>query len=156
MLLADTLKKAYRLFPRKEAVVCGGRRWTYGEFYRRISRFVNFLQAAGIEKGDRVAILHPNCHCFLEVYYAIALMGAAAVPLNFRLSPGEIALILNDAGAKMLIADPRFRETVEMTRADLPTVERIVWTGDATGELPDGGRDVRYEELQAKAAFALP
>ena len=30
MLLADTLKKAYQLFPRKEAIVCGGRRWTYG------------------------------------------------------------------------------------------------------------------------------
>ena len=112
MLLSDTLKKAYRFFPEKEAIVCGGRRWTYGEFYGRISRFAHFLQEAGIEKSDRVAILHPNCHCFLEVYYAITLRGAAAVPLNFRLSAGEIALILNDAGARVLVADPRFRETV--------------------------------------------
>ena len=155
MLLADTLKKAYQLFPRKEAIVCGGRRWTYGEFYGRISRFAHFLKEAGIEKGDRVAILHPNCHCFLEVYYAIALRGAAAVPLNFRLSAGEIALILNDAGARVLIADPRFRETVERIRADLPTVEKIVWTGDETGELPDRDRDVRYEELVAGAALPV-
>ena len=155
MLLADTLKKAYQLFPRKEAIVCGGRRWTYGEFYGRIRRFAHFLKEAGIEKGDRVAILHPNCHCFLEVYYAIALRGAAAVPLNFRLSAGEIALILNDAGARVLIADPRFRETVEKIRADLPTVEKIVWTGDETGELPEGDRDVRYEELVAGAALPV-
>ena len=156
MLLADTLKKAYQLFPRKEAIVCGGRRWTYGEFTGRISRFVRFLKEAGIEKGDRVAILHPNCHCFLESYYAIALRGAAAVPLNFRLSAGEIALIVNDAGARVLIADPRFRETVERIRADLPTVEKIVWTGDETGELPAGSRDVRYEELVAGMALPLP
>ena len=42
----------------------------------------------GLEKGDRVAILHPNCHYFLEAYYAIALRGAATVPLNYRLSAG--------------------------------------------------------------------
>jgi acyl-CoA synthetase (AMP-forming)/AMP-acid ligase II len=156
MLLAETLNKAYQFFPQKQAIVCGGKRWTYGEFYGRVRRFARFLDEAGIENGDRVAILHPNCHCFLEVYYAIALRGAAAVPLNFRLSPGEITLILNDAGARMLIADPRFRETVEMIRTDLPTLEKIVWTGDAAGELPDGGRDVRYEELLTEAAFAFP
>jgi fatty-acyl-CoA synthase len=155
MLLADTLRKAYRFFPRKKAIVCGDRRWTYGEFYGRLSRFAHFLKEAGIEKGDRVAILHPNCHCFLEVYYATALRGAAAVPLNFRLSAGEITLIMNDAGARVLIADPRFRETVERIRADLPTLEKIVWTGDETGELPDGGRDVRYEELVAGAALPV-
>ena len=57
MLLGDTLQKAYRLFPDKQAIVCGGRRWTYGEFYGRISRFVRFLQESGIREGDRVGIL---------------------------------------------------------------------------------------------------
>ncbi|MHB8772327.1 MAG: long-chain-fatty-acid--CoA ligase [Syntrophales bacterium] len=148
MLLADTLHKAYHLFPRKQAVVCGGKRWTYAEFYRRISRFVRFLQEAGINEGDRVAILHPNCHCVLEVYYSVALRGAAAVPLNFRLSPGEVALILSDAGARVLVADPRFRETVAKVRAAVPCLERIVWTGAEAGELPAGG-DVHYEWLVA-------
>ncbi|MDP1992401.1 MAG: long-chain-fatty-acid--CoA ligase [Syntrophales bacterium] len=149
MLLADTLRKAHQFFPRKEAIVCGGRRWTYEEFYERLSRFSRYLQNAGIEKGDRVAILHPNCHYFLEAYYAIALRGAAAVPLNYRLSAGELVLIMNDAGARVLIADPCFRETVDRMRADLPAVEKIVWTGDKTGKLPDGDRDMRYEEIVA-------
>jgi fatty-acyl-CoA synthase len=156
MLLVDTLKKAYRFFPHKKAIVCGGRRWTYEEFFGRLSRFAHFLKEAGIEKGDRVAILHPNCHCFLEVYYAVALRGAAAVPLNYRLSAGELALILNDAGARVLVADPRFRETVERIRADLPTLEKIVWTGDESGDFSDRDRDVRYEELVAGMALPLP
>lgn len=149
MLLTDTLKKACQFFSHKEAIICGSRRWTYEEFFGRLSRFSDYLKEAGIEKGDRVAILHPNCHCFLEVYYAIALRGAAAVPLNYRLSAGELAVIMNDAGAKALIADPRFRQTVDQIRADLPTVGKIIWTGDKTGELPDGGRDLRYEEIVA-------
>jgi acyl-CoA synthetase (AMP-forming)/AMP-acid ligase II len=150
MLLADTLRKAHQLFPRKEAIVCGGRRWTYEEFHGRLSRFSRYLKNAGIEKGDRVAILHPNCHCFLEVYYAIALRGAATVPLNYRLSAGELLLIMNDAGAKVLIADPRFRETVDRMRADLPAVEKIVWTGDTKGNPPDGDRDISYEDIVAR------
>ena len=149
MLLVDTLRKAHQFFPRKEAIVCGGRRWTYEEFHGRLSRFSRYLKKAGIEKGDRVAILHPNCHYFLEVYYAVALRGAAAVPLNYRLAAGELVLIMNDAGAKVLIADPRFRETVDRMRADLPAVEKIVWTGDKTGNLPDGDRDMRYEDIVA-------
>lgn len=149
MLLADTLRKACQFFPRKVAIICGNRRWTYEEFYQRLSRFSDYLKGAGIEKGDRVAILHPNCHCFLEVYYAIALRGAAAVPLNYRLSATELAVIMNDAGAKALVADPRFRQTVDQIRADLPTLGKIIWTGDQTGALPDGGRDFHYEEIVA-------
>src|SRR5665811_1135536 len=103
MLLADSLKKACKFFPHKEAIVCGSRRWTYEEFFGRLSRFSAYLEGAGIEKGDRVAILHPNCHCFLEVYYAVALRGAVAVPLNYRLSDGELVMILNDSGAKALV-----------------------------------------------------
>jgi fatty-acyl-CoA synthase len=155
MLLADTLRKVCQFFPHKEAIVCGNRRWTYQEFFQRLSRFSDYLKGMGIEKGDRVAILHSNCHCFLEVYYAIALRGAAAVPLNYRLSAGELAVIMNDAGVKALIADPRFRQTVGQIRADLPTVGKIIWTGDQTGELPDGGRDLRYEEIVAGVSLPL-
>ena len=60
---------------------------------------------------------------------------------------------MNDAGVRMLIADPRFRETVEKMRADLPTVEKIIWTGDEDGRASGGGRDVRYEELVAGDAL---
>ena len=156
MLLADTLRKACLLFPRKEAIVCGSRRWTYEQFYGRLSRFSAYLRGEGIEKGDRVAILHPNCHCFLEVYYAIALRGAVAVPLNYRLSPGELTVIMNDAGAKALIADPRFREAVDQIRADLPALGRIIWTGENSGGPADGDRDWWYEEIVTGPAAEIP
>ncbi len=156
MLLADTLRKAYQFFPRKEAIVCGGTRWTYGEFYGRVSRFTHYLQHAGIEKGDRIAILHTNCHCYLEIYYAIALRGAVAVPLNHRLSAEELILILQDAGARILIADPRYMQTVGRVSADLPALERTIWTGDQRENDPGGEGGLNYEDLVAGISVDIP
>jgi fatty-acyl-CoA synthase len=156
MHLADTLKKACRFFPHKEAIVCRGRRWTYEEFFGRLSRFSSYLKEAGIAKGDRVAILHPNCHYFLETYYAIALIGAVAVPLNYRLSAAEIRLIMTDAGARVLIADPRFSQMVEQIRNDLPMLEAVVWTGEKSEGFPNGEQDFFYERIAAALSAQTP
>ncbi len=153
MELIDTLKKAHKLFPLKEAIVCCGTRWTYGEFFSRLSRVAGYLKEQGIQRGDRIAVLHPNCHYFLETYYAVAAIGAISVPLNHRLSAGEIAFILNDAGARALVVDPRFRDIVERFRGEVPGLERIIWTG-TTGNAQDP--DVSYEDLLAGEAASLP
>src|SRR4030042_5680729 len=116
MILPDTLKKAVKLFPTKKAIVCGGRRWTYQEFFDRINRLSYYLKYLGVRKNDKVAILHPNCHFFLETYYGIAQIGALAVPINYRLSPTEISFILKDSESKVLIADPMFQEQMDAIR----------------------------------------
>jgi len=86
MTLTETLKKALKLFPMKEAIVCGKDRWTYREFGDRINRLSRYLANCRIEKDDKVALLHPNCHTFLEAYYGIAQIGAISVPINYRLA----------------------------------------------------------------------
>jgi len=83
--------KALKLFPEKHAIVCGEKKWTYQEFGDRINRLSHSLKVFGIGKDDKIAILHPNCHYFLEAYYAIPQIGAISVPINYRLSPREIA-----------------------------------------------------------------
>ncbi len=151
MILTDSLRKAYRFFPQKSAIVCGNRRWTYGEFFHRLSAFSFYLLTArGIKKGDRVAILHPNCHYYLESYYAIAMIGAIAVPLNYRLSAAELTFILNDAGARILIADPRFAGIVAQIRDNISTLEKIIWTGKTTDGLPGLGSDESYEKIASR------
>jgi len=116
MVLTDTLKKAHQFFPRKQAIVCGGRRWTYQEFYDRIRRLSICLKGLDVKKDDKAAILLPNCHCYLEAYYGIAQIGAISVPINHRLSPGEIAFILEDSESKILIADPMFQKQIDSIR----------------------------------------
>jgi fatty-acyl-CoA synthase len=155
MILTETLTKALKLFPQKQAIVCGERRWTYQEFCNRINQLSHCLKGFGIKKGDKVAILHPNCHAFLEAYYAIPQIGAISVPLNYRLSPREIAFILKDSESRILIADSMFKNQVDPIRGEIRGIERILWTGGPQ-EL-NNPIDLNYEKVLEQAEFsALP
>jgi fatty-acyl-CoA synthase len=101
------------------------------------------LREWGVDKADKVAILHPNCHCFLEAYYAVAQIGAVSVPINYRLSPREIAFVLQDSESKILIANQELQKLVDPVRSEIATVKKIVWTGKE-GSLVEP-RDVSYE-----------
>ncbi len=76
---------------------------TYRMFAARIWQLCRALQDLGLRREDRLAILHENCHVFLEVYFAAAHLGLILVPLNHRLAPQELAVILNDCVAHTLI-----------------------------------------------------
>jgi acyl-CoA synthetase (AMP-forming)/AMP-acid ligase II len=155
MILTDTLKKALKLFPDKHAIVCGEKRWTYREFSNRINRLSHSLKVFGIKKDDKVAILHPNCHYFLEAYYAIPQVGGISVPINTRLSPKEIAFILQDSDTKILIADSVFKSQVDAIRSEIRGIEKILWTGE--GKENVGSIDLSYEKvLQGMDVSPLP
>ncbi|PIV19949.1 MAG: AMP-dependent synthetase [Deltaproteobacteria bacterium CG03_land_8_20_14_0_80_45_14] len=155
MILTETLTKALKLFPQKQAIVCGEKRWSYQDFCNRINRLSHCLKGFGIKKDDKVAILHPNCHYFLEAYYAIPQIGAISVPINYRLSPREIAFILQDSESKILIADSMFKNQVDPIRKEIRGIEKILWTGGPQ-ELEDS-IDLNYEKVLQQAEFsALP
>jgi acyl-CoA synthetase (AMP-forming)/AMP-acid ligase II len=145
LILTETLRKAIKLFPRKEAIVCSGKRWTYQDFYDRINGFSRALRKFGIGKDDKVAILLPNCHYFLEAYYGITQIGAISVPMNHRLSPNEMEFILTDSESKILIADPMFQKQIGSIRAETGKIKKIIWTGpERVGVEP---RDLNYEMI---------
>lgn len=146
MILTELLNKAAKLFPEKMAIRCGEEIFSYGEFARRINGLAGALKGLGIGKDDRIAILLPNCHVFLESYYAAACLGAVSVPLNFRLSPREISYILADSEAKILIADPQFAGPVEAVRNGGKPGLQVVWTGKGPRPAP---ADLIYEEVLA-------
>src|SRR3989304_2068256 len=129
MVLTETLAKALKLHPQKQAIVCGKKRWTYEEFCNRINRLSHALNGFGVGKDDKVAILHPNCHTFLEAYYAIPQIGAISVPINHRLSPREIAFILQDSESKILIAAPMFKNQLDPIRKEIRGIKKILWAG---------------------------
>jgi fatty-acyl-CoA synthase len=152
VILPETLRRAVRLYPKKKAIVCGENRWEYQAFDERVGRLAQHLRSSGIMKNDQVALLHPNCHYFLESYYAIARIGATSIPINYRLSPGEIAFVLRDSEAKALIADPIFEKQVTAIRKEMDGILQILWTRDGIKERDS--RDLNYEEAIGKAAAA--
>ena len=87
-------------------------RLTFAELNARCNRIANAFRGAGIEKGERVALLLMNGAEFTEAYFALGKIGAVVVPLNWRLVPDELAFILKDAGAKRLIFGDEFMDQV--------------------------------------------
>lgn len=117
------LRYAKRQFPRKTAVVCGPDRFNYAQFGERVGRLAGSLRRLGLRPGDRVAFLSTNCHRLLEAYYGVVEAGCVLLPLNIRLSPEELAYILNDAGARVLFLQNQFLGLVEAFRGRTRTVE---------------------------------
>jgi len=145
MLISSILKRAIELYPDTEAISSGKVRFTYRQFGERVHKLANYFVSEGLGKGDCVAILHNNSHEFLEVYFAAAQIGAILNPLNFRLSPRELAFILNDSGSNFLIASKRYRESVESLKALDIQPARILWTGH--GEIPRADYSEEYESV---------
>jgi fatty-acyl-CoA synthase len=106
------IRHSARTCPAHPAVVMGERTLTYAELHDRARRLAGALRAHGLAPGDRFALLCANRLEIPEVYFAAAIAGLVCVPLNHRLTAVEITDILEDAGARLLIADPRFEEVV--------------------------------------------
>jgi fatty-acyl-CoA synthase len=117
------LRYAEQQFSHRTAVVCGDRRFTYAQFAERAARLGGAIKNIGVKPGDRVAFLSMNCHRLLEAYYGVLEAGTVLLPLNVRLSPSEIAYILNDAGAKVLFLEKEFLAFIDSLRPNLSTIE---------------------------------
>ncbi|MBW2147162.1 MAG: long-chain-fatty-acid--CoA ligase [Deltaproteobacteria bacterium] len=151
MIITDTIYNTVKLYPRKVGVVCKGLRMTYEAFKERADRLSTGLSRLGLCKGDRAAILHYNCHVFMEVYYAAAQMGVILVPLNLRLSPRELAYMIDDSDSRLLFAhydmEPQIMDLAKQTSA----LQQIVWTGKDSENPPpdatDGCRNLDYESF---------
>ena len=84
-------------------IISGDRRRSHAEVAGRASRIAGGLQRLGVGQGDCVCILMRNDIAFIEAAYAVALLGAYAVPVNWHFKPEEIAYVLQDSGARVLI-----------------------------------------------------
>ena len=87
----------------REALVTPLGRLTYQELREKAEKAAGAMQALGIGRGDRVAILMPNGEQWLTLFYGAALIGAVTVPVNTRFKAAEIDFCLKQSAAKALI-----------------------------------------------------
>lgn len=80
-------------------------RYTYAEAYQRMGRLANALSGLGVKVGDRVGVLAWNTHENYEIYFGVPGMGAVMLLLNLRLTPQDLAYVVNHAGASFIIVD---------------------------------------------------
>ena len=112
--LGDFFRRRAWVSPDREAIVdlAANRRFTYDQVNNRINALSHALAARGIGKGDRVALLTYNSIEFVDSFYAVAKLGAVAVPLNWRLVADELSFILKDCSATAMIYGCEFAEVV--------------------------------------------
>src|SRR6056297_362024 len=117
--IGEFLATRTHMNPRKEAlyVVASDMRVIYQELNARSNRCANVLVSLGLERGDRVALLANNGHQFAECFFGAAKTGLVVMPLNWRLTAPELAFILKDGGATVLVFDAEFLPVVEELRA---------------------------------------
>ena len=136
------LRRSAHVFGDRIGVIDGERRFTYAAFHERCLRLAGALRAAGIEPGQRVAVLAGNTHVMLAAHYAIPFAGGVLVTLNTRITPADVAYILRHAEVALLIHDDEFAGTARRACTDAGTAVKT-WAA--------GGSDDALEALIAAA-----
>ena len=121
-------------FGQRPAVVAEGQRLTYRQLVRNAGALATGLAELGIERGDRVALLLPNCPQFIISYLAVTALGAIVVPLHCRLGVEEASYILNNAQVQGLISSAGFDSTIAQLRQQVPVLNKLLISGQSTVE----------------------
>ncbi|MDZ7791680.1 MAG: AMP-binding protein [Xanthomonadales bacterium] len=122
---------------------------TAGELVEAANKLVHAGRARGLATGSKLATLLPNCREFLVAYLAATQAGWYLVPVNYHLVAREVAHILRDSGAQMVIGHERFATELTAAVDDAPSVSTRV----AVGEI--AGFD-RFDEVLAPASSMVP
>jgi long-chain acyl-CoA synthetase len=102
---------------------------TFGELDARSSQAAQALKAAGVGEQERVAFIDKNGFEFFEVTFGVAKLNAVGVAVNWRLAPIEMAQIIEDARARVVVVGPDFIPAIEKVEDQLPGVTTIVAIG---------------------------
>lgn len=129
--VADVIRRHAERRPDAVALRDGERELVYGDLDQRSNRLAHALRASGVGAGTRVAYLDRSSPEVIELLFAASKIGAVLVPLNWRLAPPELAAVVADARAPVLIAGPAYREVAEDVLERLSPAPDLVVVGEA-------------------------
>ncbi|MGA6203517.1 fatty-acid--CoA ligase FadD5 [Nocardia testacea] len=118
---------------------------TWRQLHERSQKFADALARRGIGFGDRVLILALNYPEYLEAVFGINALGAIAVPVNFRLTPPEVAYIVGDSGAKAVVTDTVLQPLATAVQGQAPSLEHCFVIGGSSGDGVVGFEDAIAE-----------
>ncbi len=139
--------------PDHVAVVFEDKRFTYKEFNKSVNRLANAFLDMGIKKGDKIATILPNCIELIEIYWAVAKMGAVVVPLSTLLLGKGLKSLLIDADTTIIVTYSGFAPTLEDIRPELKDISSDRYLIVDSSNTP-GYQD--YRALKDKASDSDP
>src|SRR3954471_9886413 len=138
---AATIAEAFRLTSAERAgdvavrTLDGSVEWTWGELREKVDALADGLYSLGVRKGDSVALMLGNRPEFHLADLAVMMVGATPFSIYMTYAPGQIAYVVGDAAARILITEPQFLDNVLKAREELPDLEHVIL---ADGDAPDG------------------
>ncbi|ORA15220.1 MULTISPECIES: fatty-acid--CoA ligase FadD5 [Mycobacterium avium complex (MAC)] len=141
----NQLERHALMQPNATALRFLGNSLTWGDLRRRVAALADALSRRGVGFGDRVMILMLNRTEFVESVLAVNMLGAIAVPLNFRLTPAEIAFLVQDCEARVIITEPVLAPVAIGVRDIESMLGTIVVAGGSTHD--DAAGVLGYEDL---------
>ena len=141
--VAGLIRYLARTVSDQEMLVCGDERRTWHDEYLQACRVANACVRDGLVPGDRIAFLDRNGIAYFDLLFGGSLIGAVNVAVNWRLSAEEMAAIIDDSSAPLLVVHMDYLPALRETESRLPDVRRIVVLG---GESLSDERAMPFEE----------
>jgi long-chain acyl-CoA synthetase len=148
MSLGKMLAESAGRYAERVALVHGERRITYRELNRAACAVGNHLRSLGLRKGDKVAVMLPNCPEFVIAYFAVQKIGGVAVTLNIQSTPYELRHLLGNSDAQCLITQGTLAKRFEEIKNELPLCRHMIATNEADEESP-------FRKIIAKGPFTI-
>jgi len=129
--LPHMLRRQAALYGDRRLIEIGGQAWSFAETLEIAATFGGTLHAAGIERGDHVAVMCGNRPELLEVYLACGWIGAVTVPINTASRGAQLTHILANSQAKLLVLQAEFADAVNSLERVPPSLAAVWLIGDA-------------------------
>lgn len=159
LLIRDLLTRARTWAPGQRIVYRELRDFSYAEWMLRVERLAHVLTQAGVRPGTRVGVMDWDSHRYLELFFAIPLIGAVLHTVNVRLTPDQIGYTIRHAGDTVVLTHPDFLPIAEELAPQLPEVRTWITLSD-DGKAPATSLPLHgdYESLLdgAPAGFQYP
>jgi len=139
------LARSSRSYPHKPVIIFQGQKIAYQDLYRQVEGLAQGLTELGIKPGDKVGLLLTNSPQFVVSYFAIAAIGAIIIPLNTMFKGEELAYILKDAQAKLLITMESFSKVADELLVKVESLEQIIVYNQG-----EEGKFISFESLIEK------
>lgn len=151
LLIKTILEQPLKLEPDREIVYRDQVRMTYRDFHKRVAQLAHALDNLGVKPGDVIGVMEFDSHRYLEMYFAIPMVGAVLHTINFRLSPGQIVYTMNHAEDKFVFCNSSLIPLLNEVHSQLETVEKYVvidhYSEGVEAEFETAGT---YEDLISK------
>jgi long-chain acyl-CoA synthetase len=150
--LYSLLEDAAAAHPDLPAIRFYNVRLTYAQVWAQAQRFAAALAELGVQKGDRVALLLPNCPQYVIAYYGTLRAGGVVAQVNPLYTPRELEFLLKDSGAEVIVVADVLYPVVQAAHGNLKHV--LVTT--LKGDIPLGPEAQRFEPLLASTTTPPP